>query len=76
VARIVIRTLQVWDAAAGVTARVEPGTAIASWQIRKDGRPAAEQPYRVEFESAGRRYCCPLAHFQPRTEATGELAVE
>jgi hypothetical protein len=42
---------------------VDPGYLIVR------GVNPADEPYLVEFQSSGRRYCCALHSFLPRTQA-------
>jgi hypothetical protein len=56
---------------------IQPGAFLESCRIlqNQDSGEAVEV-YLMEFESAGRRYRCPLAQFQPRTLAVELLGVE
>jgi hypothetical protein len=76
VARTVIRTLEAWDPKTWVPIQLQPGALLESYRIlrnRDAGAAHSAEVYLMEFETAGRRYCCPLAQFQPRTL---QLAVE
>jgi hypothetical protein len=77
VARTVIRTLEAWDQATHNQVKIQPGTLLDSCRIlrNRDDDAAMPEVYLMEFESAGKRYCCPLAHFQPRTLAAEPLAL-
>jgi len=50
---------------------------LSSFQIRKNGSLSLDEGtvYSMEFLSSGHRYRCPLAHFQPRTQAVGQTIV-
>jgi hypothetical protein len=77
VARTVIRTLEVWDSATLQQERIQPGAFLESCRILRNRQPGEVfDVYLMEFESAGRRYCCPLAQFQPRTLAVEQFTVE
>jgi hypothetical protein len=47
---------------------LQPGVVLSGCRILRNDTSGAE-PYVVEFDSAGRRYSCPLFAFQPRTQA-------
>jgi hypothetical protein len=36
----------------------------------------ADEPYQVEFQSSGRRYCCALHSFLPRTQAVAAVEAQ
>jgi hypothetical protein len=79
VARTVIRTLKAWDPATRKQVEIQPGALLESYRIlqnRDSGAAPSADVYLMEFESAGRRYCCPLAQFQPRTLAVEQFVVE
>ena len=68
--REVIRSLVVWNRAAGREVLLPPGTILKQCQIRRHGEMGGEggiEPYTMEFESAGQMFSCPLFVFQPRT---------
>jgi hypothetical protein len=65
--REVIRTLQVWDADACIVGTLERGVVISSCSIQRSLPGSDAEAYQVQFLSSGRRYCCPLYLFQPRT---------
>ena len=76
-ARKVISTLEVWDSASGVKARLAAGTELIQCRIRRrmEGAEAVDV-YVMEFQSAGRQYSCPLVCFQARTETVVPHASE
>jgi hypothetical protein len=79
VARTVIRTLKAWDSATRKQVEIQPGAFLESYRIlrnRNAGATPSVDVYLMEFESAGQRYCCPLAQFQPRTLAVEQFVVE
>jgi hypothetical protein len=79
VARTVIRILEAWDSITLQPVNIQPGAFLESCRIlrnRHAGETQAAEVYLMEFESAGRRYCCPLAQFQPRTLAVEQVGVE
>jgi hypothetical protein len=39
------------------------------------GLTSSEEPYRVDFQSSGRRYSCALHTFFPRTQSAPALEV-
>ena len=65
--RTVIRKLVALDEAAGVRVVLDPGEPIENWQILRRPPDPELGVYVMDFESAGRRLCCPLVHFQART---------
>lgn len=68
--REVIRSLVVWNHAAGSEVMLPPGTILTQCQIRRHcemGGQGVVEPYTMEFESAGQTFLCPLFVFQPRT---------
>jgi hypothetical protein len=79
VARTVIRTLEAWDTATRKQVEIQPGAFLDSYHILSNRDAGASSPvgvYLMEFESAGRRYRCPLVQFQPRTLAVEQFVVE
>ena len=77
VVRTVFRTLEAWDAATGRAVEIQPGALLEWYRILRNLQPGMAPSldvYLMEFESAGRRYWCPLAQFQPRTLAVEPLA--
>ena len=78
-ARTVIRTLKAWNPATRQQVEIPPGAFLESYRILRNRTAGATPPvdvYLMEFESAGQRYCCPLAQFQPRTLAVEQFVVE
>jgi hypothetical protein len=76
VGRTVIRTLEAWDTA-GTAVEIQPGAFLESYRIvrnRESDLAPSSDVYLMEFDSGGRRYCCPLAQFQPRTLAVDPFA--
>ena len=77
--REAIRTLNVEDVAGRTEAVLDPGTVLSGCRLRR--RSSAEiasgaDVYVMEFQSAGRRYHCPLYRFQPRTQRLNAVQVE
>ena len=66
--REIIRPLAVWDTDVCYMSVLQPGVVLSGCRILRNDATGAE-PYVVEFDSAGRRYSCPLFAFQPRTQA-------
>ena len=77
VARAVTRRLFAWDGGSGETVILDPGAPIGNCRIRRNSGEAQREfgVYIMDFESAGRRLCCPLVQFQARTEF-GQLSEE
>jgi hypothetical protein len=70
VLRKTLSRLAVEDVVARTGVTLEPGTALTLYCIeRNNGSEPAIDVYQAVFESAGRRYRCPLYRFQPRTQA-------
>lgn len=76
VARTVIRVLDAWDPAAGKSVKIEPGSLLGGYRILRNPSSGDGEVYLMEFEAAGARYRCPLAQFQPRTQAVDSFGVE
>jgi hypothetical protein len=77
--REAIRALNVEDVLARTEAVLAPGAVLSGCRLRR--RSSAEiasgaDVYVVEFQSAGRRYHCPLYRFQPRTQWLDAVQVE
>ncbi len=62
-----------WDADVCYTSVLQPGIVLSGCRILRNDASGAE-PYVVEFDSAGRRYSCPLFTFQPRTQTVTAVA--
>jgi hypothetical protein len=60
--------LTAWDRDVCSTSVLQPGTTLSACRILRN-RASGAEPYVMEFDSAGHRYCCPLFTFQPRTQA-------
>jgi hypothetical protein len=61
--REVINPLKVWDAARRQPVLLPPGTILTACRIHREANE-----YKMEFESNGGQYHCPLWQFQPRTQ--------
>jgi hypothetical protein len=73
VERIITAQLRVWDAAALSHINLAPGAPVVHYQVHRSTRTGIdgpEEPYAMHFESGGRKYSCPLAAFQARTQPT------
>ena len=66
--RQITRPLAAWDQDDGSTWVLAPGDILSGCRIRRN-TASGDEPYVMEFLSAGRRYTCPLFAFQPRTQA-------
>ena len=66
--REIIRPLAAWDEDDCCSRDLKPGAILYGCRILRNRTPGSE-PYVMEFEFAGHRYCCPLFAFQPRTQA-------
>ena len=62
-----------WDTDVRYMSVLQPGIIVSGCRILRSDASGAE-PYVVEFDSAGRRYSCPLFAFQPRTQAVTAAA--
>jgi hypothetical protein len=74
--RETIRPLEAEDTQTRTQTLLQMGTPLSGWLIRRnnsEGTASGADVYLVEFQSAGRRYRCPLYRFQARTQAI-ELA--
>jgi hypothetical protein len=72
VIREVIRSISAWDAANRSELTLQPGAVLRYCRILRHTHTAVAtgaEPYVMEFETAGCRYECALATFQPRTRA-------
>lgn len=59
--------------------KIQPGAFLDSYRILSNQDTGAASPvdgYLMEFESAGKRYCCPLVQFQPRTLPVEQFGVD
>ena len=65
--REIIRPLEAWDKDDCSTWVLDAGAILSGCRILRDDASGGE-PYVVEFDFAGHRYCCPLFAFQPRTQ--------
>jgi len=66
----VISGLEAWDAAGGPATRLQPGTILDYYRIRRSVAAVdCGHVYVMEFQLCGRQYHCPLVTFQSRTRA-------
>ena len=68
VIREIIKPITAWDRQTCSQVALSAGIVDSGYLIVRGVNPA-DEPYQVEFQSSGRRYCCALHSFLPRTQA-------
>jgi len=71
--REIIRPISAWDQQTCSQVALSAGIVISGYLIVRGVNPA-DEPYRVEFQSSGRSYCCALHSFLPRTRSVAAVA--
>ena len=66
--REIIRPISAWDQQTRAQVALSAGIVVSGCLIVRGVNPA-DEPYRVEFRSSGRSYCCALHSFLPRTRS-------
>jgi hypothetical protein len=73
--REIIRPISAWDQQTCSQVALSAGIVISGYLIVRGVNPA-DEPYRVEFQSSGRSYCCALHSFLPRTRSVAAVAAQ